>query len=103
MAHRVAWILYHGKPIPDGLYIDHVSGNKQDNRISNLRLVTNQENHHNRRTAKGYTWNAQRQKWLAQITVDGKKINLGRYTNELDARAAYLRGKAIHHPSAPIQ
>ena len=42
-AHRLIWEHVHG-PIPAGMSIDHINGDRADNRISNLRLVTHQEN-----------------------------------------------------------
>ena len=39
LAHRVVWELTHG-PIPDGMVIDHINRNPSDNRIENLRCVT---------------------------------------------------------------
>ncbi|AYU97219.1 HNH endonuclease signature motif containing protein [Escherichia coli] len=100
-AHRVAWILEHDA-IPDGLQVDHVSGVRDDNRLCNLRLVTNRENQHNRRAVKGYSWYSQYGKWLARISVGGHDIHLGYHDTELDARAAYLRAKRVYHPTAPV-
>ncbi len=51
-AHRVAWILAHGA-IPHGKQIDHINGIRDDNRLCNLRLVTQRENDQNRRKARG--------------------------------------------------
>lgn len=42
-AHRVVWVLNHG-PIPDGMEINHKDGNKSNNAIENLELVTHQDN-----------------------------------------------------------
>jgi len=45
-AHRIAWLLYFGE-IDDTLVIDHINGNRSDNRIENLRLVTQGDNIYN--------------------------------------------------------
>lgn len=42
-AHRVVWETFVG-PVPSGFELDHVNGDKQDNRLSNLEAVTRQEN-----------------------------------------------------------
>lgn len=99
-AHRVAWILEHGA-IPDGLQVDHINGIRDDNRLCNLRLVTQRENDQNRRKARGYGWNKGCSKWEAYIRVDGVRHHLGLFTSEAAARAAYLKAKARYHPSTP--
>ncbi|EOV9570015.1 HNH endonuclease signature motif containing protein [Cronobacter turicensis] len=99
-AHRVAWILEHGA-IPDGLQVDHINGIREDNRLCNLRLVTQRENDQNRRKARGYGWNKGCSKWEAYIRVDGVRHHLGLFTSEAAARAAYLKAKARYHPSTP--
>ena len=41
--HRLVWEVFNG-PIPDGLHINHINENVQDNRLSNLNLMTPKEN-----------------------------------------------------------
>ena len=77
--------------------IDHIDGDKLNNNIGNLRVVTNQENCFNMTRVKGYTWNKERKKWKAQISLNRKRIYIGYFDNEDDARNAYLDAKKIYH------
>ncbi len=81
--------------------VDHIDGDRLNNNINNLRWVSTSENQHNRRTAKGYYWNKQANKWYAKIMANKKPIFLGLYDTEEEARQAYLNAKKIHHPTAP--
>ena len=81
-AHRVIWALVHGE-WPAG-EIDHINGDRADNRISNLRDVSPAENMKNlkRRTSNtsgvnGVYWNKQRKVWHAQIRITRKVKHLG--------------------------
>lgn len=77
-----------------GQCVDHINGNKLDNRRSNLRVcsqVENQQNRHvinknNTSGVKGVSWFKPHQKWCAEIWVRGKKICLG-YFDDKDAAA----------------
>jgi hypothetical protein len=105
-AHRLAWIYEYGA-IPDGMQIDHVNGDRQDNRICNLRIATHTDNVHNQRTEHsnnklgvlGVSRSPGAKTYVAQIQVNGKKISLGRYPSVDTARAAYLRAKEELHPA----
>jgi len=76
--------------------IDHINHNSLDNRISNLRIVTHQQNSFNRRrynkpTSSKYgriTWDKQHSKWRARLTLNGKRIHIGRFINEEEAADA---------------
>jgi len=77
--------------------VDHVDGQRLNNSLTNLRIVTHQQNQWNRTTAKGYYWNKQHTKWRAQIKVNKNQIYLGSFNTEQEAREAYLNAKNIHH------
>ena len=76
--------------------VDHQDRDKSNNVVSNLRIVTNQQNTFNQ-NAKGYCWDKRMKKWKAQITINGKDIHLGYYDNEEDASKAYQDAKLILH------
>ncbi len=75
LAHRVIWFMKHNEwPIE----IDHINGNRADNRIINLRAVTHRQNLRNQRLRKNNTsghngihWFKTRSKWMVLIKVDG--------------------------------
>ena len=92
-AHNPTWDIHDSS---QDNFIDHENKDKTNNHIENLRVVTNQENSFNTK-AKGYTWVKQSQKWRAQISVNGKKKNLGYFVLKEDARTAYLEAKKIYH------
>ncbi len=100
-AHRVAWYLYYGV-WPDNT-IDHINGNPKDNRIANLRDVSQKVNNrhilvaraHNHTECLGVT--RFRNKFRARITVDGKSIHLGLFKTAEDAKAAYAEAKLKFH------
>lgn len=76
----------------DGYQVDHVSGDPLDNRKKNLRFVTQQQNLMHKTRAKGYSREKVSGLWHTYIAVDGKRINLGRFATEEEARA--VRHKA---------
>lgn len=76
--------------------IDHINRDMSDNRISNLREVTQSTNLENR-NMKGYNYDKSRNKWRSRIKYQGKDIFLGRFDTENEARQAYLNAKKIYH------
>lgn len=92
-AHRVIWAMVHGAWPADQL--DHINGVRDDNRIKNLRAVTNQENGRNKKLPSdntsgvmGVGWHKPACKWAAQINVSGRCVYLGVFTKKDDAIAA---------------
>lgn len=84
-----------GLKFNDGLIIDHINRNRLDNRRFNLRICTPQENSLNRTprltTSKynGVSWDKTAKKWRAQITINRKTQNLGRFKQENVAALTY--------------
>ena len=95
-SHRLIWMYVYGKD-PIDLVIDHINGNRSDNRIKNLRIVTNQKNLFNQTKAKGCHWNKGAQKFEAQIMVNRKTTYLGLFETEQEAHQAYLNAKENLH------
>mgnify|MGYP001766451268 CR=1 FL=1 len=90
-SHHLAWLWCYGQ-WPEK-QIDHINRIKTDNRIANLRDVTNRENSQNKSTnTSGYvgvSWSKQKSKWQARIEVDGKSRHLGFFDDPRDASNAY--------------
>jgi len=76
--------------------IDHINCNPLDNRISNLRNVTQQHNQFNTK-AKGYYFRKDINKYKAQIKIDGKVKYLGYFNTKWEARICYLLHKKYYH------
>lgn len=71
---------------PQNMVIDHIDGNPANNRRSNLRICTQQQNMMNARfksnkssNIQGVSWDKARHKWVAQIALNKKHYHLGRY------------------------
>jgi hypothetical protein len=101
-AHRLAWLYMTGRLPPS--FIDHIDGNKTNNRWRNLRLASRSENSRNRGAQKnnksgfkGVSWDSSNQKWRAIIYVDGKKIALGRFSCPVAAHQAYSEAAESFH------
>jgi len=80
---------------PEGMFVDHIDGDGLNNRRSNLRLVTKQQNAFNQFSRggssqyKGVTLDKASGKWRAEIRINGVKKHLGRHVHEEDAAMAY--------------
>lgn len=98
-ANRLAWFYVHGT-WPNG-QIDHINGNRLDNRIENLRDVdgyTNQRNRHNGNKGSssklcGVSFHKGTGKWRAQLSINKTTKHLGLFDSEVAAHNAYKTAK----------
>lgn len=88
--------------VPEGKFVDHINGDKLDNRKGNLRVATRSQNQWNRGISKNNTsgvtgvyWAKHMQKWNAQITINGTNYNLGCFIKIEDA--VFARNEAIKY------
>lgn len=81
--------------IPEGYVVDHINGNKLDNRRENLRIITTHMNNINRKgrngssVYKGVSYDSSRDKWISSIQINGKTKHIGRFDSEEEAARAY--------------
>lgn len=99
-AHRAAWAIENGC-WPDKM-IDHINGNRTDNRYCNLREATSAENAQNSKTRKGGTSSYRGVsrdggKWRAMINSEGTRLRLGAFASEVEAALAYDLAAPIVH------
>lgn len=108
-AHRFAWAIHHGN-WPKGV-IDHINGNGMDNRIDNLRDVTQSVNMQNLRQPlknnKSGLLGVRTQKskinpFYASININGSQTYLGCFNTKEQAHAAYVEAKRVHHAGCTI-
>lgn len=106
-AHRLAWLIYHGKE-PDGV-IDHIDGNKLNNAIANLRDVSSSVNLQNQKKSKtdnrvgllGVS-ELKNGKFVARITLNKETKIVGYFTTPEEAHTAYLTVKRELHEGCTI-
>ena len=88
-AHRLAWLMFYGN-LPDE--IDHIDGDKTNNKIKNLRIATRKQNCLNRKIQsnnssglKGVNWNTDTNSWRVRISDNGKRLDFGLYKSIFEA------------------
>lgn len=96
MAHRLAWVYVHGEWPKQ--QIDHINGCRTDNRIDNLRDVSQSQNLLNQskpRNGKllGVTLRKTTKKWNARLQINKISKSLGEFLTQEEAHQAYLLAK----------
>lgn len=107
-ANRLAWLYVYG--CWPSSFVDHINGDRSDDRITNLRDVSNQVNIQNERKARsssasgiiGVTKHVRKGKWRADIGINGKNMYLGLFDTAEEARQAYLAAKRKYHEGCTI-
>jgi hypothetical protein len=105
-AHRLAWLYVYG--VWPEQCIDHINGDRGDNRISNLRCATISENSQNQRKAKksnktGFLGVSPRgRRFKAQISVSGNLKVIGIFDTPEEAHFAYVQRKREIHAACTI-
>ena len=95
--HRLVGLMFIDNP-DNKPFVDHIDCNKQNNNVINLRWCTNQENQRNTNLSnkntsnvKGVHFNKQKNKWRAQIKIDGISFHLGYYNTIEEAKQARIK------------
>ena len=91
---------------PKDMLVDHINHDGLDNRKCNLRLCSQVENQLNRDGAashstsgiRGVHWSSRKQRWIANVVINGQKMHVGTFTNKDDAAIAVSRYRRIHVP-----
>lgn len=97
-AHRVVWLIVHGEfPSYPDFEIDHINGNRSDNRLANLRLASKSDNQrnagqrvNNTSGVHGVNWKARPSggRWVARIWNGPRHVYLGSFKTLEEAAIA---------------
>lgn len=104
--HRLAWMLYYGE-WPKGA-IDHIDGDRANNRIANLRVATNSENAQNQRKAMKHNKlgilgvSRVGGKYRTKVHLNGRDYYLGVFDTPEEAHEAYVKAKRELHPYSTL-
>jgi len=99
--HRLIFLYHHGY-LPE--FLDHIDGNRSNNKIDNLRPCTLSENAHNSKInknsksgIKGVTWHTKNEVWRADIRINDKLKYLGCFPNMSYAADAVRSAREFYH------
>jgi hypothetical protein len=105
-AHRLAWL--HTFGVWPTYHIDHIDGDKRNNRLANLRDVARTVNMQNRKSAQSSNQSGlagamkNGNSWMARIRTNGDTKYLGTFPTAFQAHKAYLAAKRELHEGNTI-
>lgn len=101
--HRVLWVMRNG-PIPVGMQVDHIDGDRRNNRADNLRLVSVSQNRCNARIrcdnssgVKGVDWLSGKKRWRVRCQIYGKVVEVGYFKDLATAEEAAKEARRTMH------
>ena len=99
--HRIVFFMHHGY-LPE--YIDHINGNRSDNRIENLRIATRSQNKQNSKKYSNNTsgiknvfFNKENKKWRVVLSLNGKTKHFGYYEDIELAELVAMEAREKYH------
>jgi hypothetical protein len=99
--HRVVFLLHHGY-LPE--IVDHIDGDKTNNRIENLRAANKQENCMNQKirstnssSIKGVSWHKTNKKWKVALCKNYKSFYYGTYADKELAELVAIEATNLLH------
>jgi len=100
-AHRLIFMLHHGYLPPE---VDHINGDRQDNRIENLRAANRSENQCNRpalaSNTSGYpgvSWHKKSKAWCVRVMKNGKTV-VQQYFKDLELAGLFAaEARSLYH------
>lgn len=103
LAHRLVFLWIDGN-FPDG-HVDHIDGNKHNNRPGNLRIVSRGGENvmnvplksNNTSGHKGVFWKKQSQRWQVAVGANGKQHHIGYFKDKEEAIAASIEARNRFH------
>lgn len=99
--HRLIFLFNHGY-LPK--QVDHIDGNRSNNKIENLREASSSQNSHNQKlrvtntsSIKNVSWSKVRKKWNVSLMVNYKRIILGFFNDIELAELVSIEAREIYH------